>query len=151
MRFHGSFRLLVAFLVGASLALGSISSAFAGPTERYKQQAEQFQKMLDQAASNNGAEAAQKDIDQARKWLEDANVLLAKGDDEAASNLLRRVKFCVELVNHMVSAGNIQHAADEQEAAYYGAKDDRIPELEAEVEELKERKKELQSQLDKLR
>ncbi|MFP4598277.1 MAG: hypothetical protein ACLFVJ_08495, partial [Persicimonas sp.] len=102
MRFYGSFRLLVSLLVGGALALGSLSSAFAGPTERYKQQAEQFEKMLDQAGSTEGAEAAQEDIELARKWLEDANVLLAKGDDEAASNLLRRVKVSVDLVNHLV-------------------------------------------------
>jgi wobble nucleotide-excising tRNase len=125
--------------------------AIAAAADQHKQQAAQFEKMLDNQASAAGADAAKKDIERARQWLESANVLLAKGNEEAASKYLGRVKVSLDLIAAQVQAGNIQKAADDQEEAYYKAKETQIPELEADIQKLQEQKKELQQELTKLR
>ena len=107
--------------------------------------------MLDKQSKAPGAEAASKDIERTREWLENAKVLLAKGNGEAASKYLRRVKFSLDLITALVQSGSIQKAADDQEEAYYKAKDKQIPELEAEIQKLKDKKKELERELSKLR
>lgn len=151
MRRNGSSRWFVALFLVCLMSVGVASSAFAGATEQYQKQAAQFEKMLDKQASAAGADAASEDIERTRKWLDNAKVLLAKGNDEAASRLLRRVKFSLELVTALVQAGSIQKAADDQEEAYYKAKEKQIPELEAEIQKLEDKKKELNSELQQLR
>ncbi|QDG54585.1 hypothetical protein FIV42_28720 [Persicimonas caeni] len=141
----------MSLLLFCFLSVGVASPAFASANERYKEQAAQFEKMLDKQAGAPGADAAAKDIERTRQWLENANVLLAKGNEEAAAKYLRRVKFSLDLITALVQAGNIQKAADDQEEAFYKAKEKQIPELEADVQKLKDKKKELQQELSKLR
>lgn len=151
MRFSGSSRWLVSLLLFCFVVVGAASPAFASANERYKEQAAQFEKMLDKQAGAPGADAATKDIERTRQWLENAKVLLAKGDEKAAARLLERVELSLELIRALTTAGQIQQAADEQEEAFYKAKEKQIPELEADVQKLKDQKKELQQELSKLR
>ncbi len=151
MRLNGSSRWLLFLLLLCFLTVGVASPAFASANERYKKQAAQFEKMLDKQASASGADAAAQDIERTRQWLENAKVLLAKGNDSAASKYLRRVKFSLDLITASVRAGSIQEAADDQEEAFYKAKETQIPELEAEIQKLKDKKKDLQQELERLR
>jgi phage shock protein A len=107
--------------------------------------------MLDTQADAAGADAARQDIERTRQWLDNANVLLAKGNEGAAAKYLNRVKVSLDLIAALVQAGNIQKAADDQEEAYYKAKETQIPELEADIQELQDQKKELGQALNKLR
>ena len=151
MRIGGSLRWLMSLLLVCAMSVGVVSTAFAGATEQYKKQAAQFEKMLDQQAKLPGADAAKEDIEQTRTWLENAKVLLAKGNDDAAARLLRRVKISLDLVSALVQAGRIQKAADDQEEAYYKAQKKQLPDLKAEVQKLKDKKQKLQDELSSLR
>jgi hypothetical protein len=132
------------------ISFGFASTAFAD-SEPGQEQAAQYEKMLAQEAQGPGAAAASQDIEQVREWLSNAKVLLAKGDDEAAAVLLRRVGFGLDLIAALTKVGAIQQAADDQEAAYYTAKNELIPELRAEVQKLNDRKNELEAELRMLR
>lgn len=146
-----SLRRLMSLLVVCAMSMGVVSTAFAGAAEQYKKQAAQFEKMLDKEAKSAGADAAKEDIEQTRTWLENAKVLLAKGNEDAAARLLRRVKISLDLVDALVQAGSIQKAADDQEEAYFKAQKKQLPELKAEVQKLKEKKKKLEQEMSTLR
>lgn len=119
--------------------------AWANQTE----QIEQLRSMLDQQDELDAEGAAKKDRDLARKWLQEAELLVANGKRDQAKRRLRRAEFAVELVTALVAAAVIQQKAKEQEAAAYSAPETKA-ELEAEVEKLRKRKAELQAELQKL-
>jgi lysyl-tRNA synthetase class I len=141
----------MSILVLSFLSVTFALPAFAVAADQHKKQVAQFEKMLDSQASADGAESAKEDIERARQWLDNAKVLLAKGNEKSASKYLGRVEAGLDLIAAQVQAGNIQKAADDQEEAYYKAKETQIPELEADIQKLQDQKKELQRELTKLR
>lgn len=151
MRFRGSSRILMSLLAVCFVFVSFASTASAAAGDRYKQQAVQFSKMLEQQAEADQTDAASEDRQRTRKWLESVEVLLAKGNDKAAARLLKRVEFSLQLMQAMITASNIQAAADDQEEAYYKAKEQKIPEIKQEIETLQDQKKELEKELEKLR
>jgi hypothetical protein len=151
MRDRGSTKRWIFLSTALLLLVGVGSTAWSQSSERYQQQADQFETMLDEAAESPGADKATEDIEQTKKWLSDARVLLANGKEDDGAILLRRVKFSLELVNALVTAGNIHSAADDQEAAYHRAKETELPELEDEIRELKSERAKLKNELNRLK
>lgn len=135
-------------LVVALAAFALVSFAFVGQTfaEEEERKVQQFEAMLAKQAELDSQGAAAKDRAMAEKWLKEAKVLLANGDDEAAAKRLRRVEFAIDLIRALVAASEIRTAAEEQEAAAYKAPE-RLSELQDELDALKKRKLELQRQL----
>lgn len=133
---------LAAFFLCFGLA--SLASAADRPG---KAEAAQYEKMIAQFQESPGAAAASDDIATTREWLSNAKVLLANGDEDGAAVLLRRVGFSLELIEALTTVGSIQKAADEQEAAYYKATQEQIPQLKQEIEELESKIAALKSQL----
>ena len=134
----------IAFIV-FSLALLSAPPAWANQTE----QIEQLRAMLDQQDELDTEDAAKQDRELARKWLQEAEILVANGKRDQAKRRLRRAEFAVELVTALVAAAVIQQKAEEQEAAAYSAPETKA-QLEEEVEKLRAQKAELQAELQKL-
>ena|SRR5690554_4990809 len=126
------------------LGLSSLANAADKPG---KAEAAQYEKMIAQFEAGPGAAAASEDIANTREWLSNAKVLLANGDEDGAAVLLRRVGFSLELIEALTTVGSIQQAADEQEAAYYKATQEQIPQLKKEIEELESKIATLKTQL----
>lgn len=121
--------------------------AFANDAER---QSDQFEAMLAKQAELDSTNAAAQDRAAAEKWLKEARVLLANGDDSAADKRLRRVEFSIDLIRALVAAAEIRKAAEEQEASAYKGPE-QLAELQAELETLKKRKVELERKLRSLK
>lgn len=133
-------------LLAIVLVASPLQSAWANPSE----QIEQLRAMLDEQDELDQKDAAVKDRQMARKWLEEAQVLLANGKDDAAKRRIKRVEFAVELVTALVAAALVRQKAEEQEAAAYGAPET-VEQLRADVEKLRQQKTELQRELSQLR
>ena len=133
-------------LLAAALVTTPLANAWANPTE----QIEQLRTMLDEQDALDQKDAALKDRQMARKWLEEAQVLQANGKDDAAKRRIKRVEFAVELVTALVAAGLVRQRAEEQESAAYGAPDT-VETLRADVERLRQEKSDLQRELAQLR
>lgn len=130
------------------VAIAFVACTFAGTgfAQEQERQVEQFEAMLAKQAELDSQGAAAKDRAMAEKWLKEAKVLLASGDEEDAAKRLRRVEFALDLIRALVAASEIRKAAEEQEAAAYNAPE-RLSKLQDELDELKKRKSELQRQL----
>ncbi len=136
-------RLLSGFL---TLVLVTFTFVGVASAEEQERQVQQFEAMLAKQAELDTQGAAAKDRAMAEKWLKEAKVLLANGDEEAAAKRLRRVEFAVDLIRALVAASEIRKAAEEQEAAAYKAPE-RLSELQDELDALKKRRAELQRKL----
>lgn len=128
------------------VALGGATPAFADDSA---DQIAQFQTMLEQQAQLDTTNAAAADRELTQKWLKEAEVLRANGDDEAASRRLRRVEFALDLIRAMVAAADIRTAAEAQEAAAYNAPQT-VEALQDEVDVLKKKRADLQKELQTL-
>lgn len=135
--------LLSSFLIAVIVA--SSMPAWANQTE----QIEQLRAMLDEQDDLDEADAARKDREMARKWLEEAELLVANGKESAAKKRLRRVEFAVELVTALVAASVIRQQAEEQEAAAYSSPETKEA-LAEEVEALRKQKADLKRELQQL-
>jgi hypothetical protein len=134
------------------LALAGVVT-FAAPAfaaEPDQATVEQYQTELEEYRGAKGADAAKKDIEMVQKWLDEAAVLVANGDDGAAKRRLKRVEFGLDLVRAIVAAEQVRMAAEEQEAAAYTAPETSAK-LKAEIEKLLEQKQQLQNDLAKLK
>jgi hypothetical protein len=129
----------------AIVLIASSAPAWANQTE----QIEQLRAMLDEQDELDTEDAAKKDREMARKWLEEAEILVANGKEAAAKKRLRRVEFAVELVTALVAAAVIRQQAEEQEAAAYSSPDT-LESLKQEVENLRKKKADLQRELQQL-
>lgn len=138
-------RLVSVTLVALFVAMPVISVS-ANETE----QIQQLGTMLDEQDTLDAADAAKKDRQLARQWLQEAEVLLANGKNEAAKRRLRRVEFAVELVTALVAAALIRQKAEEQEASAYTAPE-QMEQLQTDVDNLRKKKTELQTELSQLR
>lgn len=141
---------LTSLFVGAVLVSTAAATALADAGDRAEQQAEQFEERLDEFEDAEHAEVASEDIEQARQWLDDARVLIAEDEASSADRLLRRVKLSLDLIGALLEAEKIEQVADDQEAVYYRAKDEQLPEFEEEIEELEDQKDELEDQKSEL-
>lgn len=139
-------RRFVCIAFAAALLVAPLSSVSANPTA----QIEQLRAMLDQQDELDTAGAATTDRQLARKWLQEAEILVANGKEDAAKRRLRRAEFAVELVTAMVASAVIRQKAEEQEA-YAHTAPEQTEEMRADVERLRERKAELQRELQTLR
>lgn len=142
-------RLALAALVCA-VGVGLTATAFGQAGKRYKEQIQQYAKQLDQLKKQDKWDVSQKDRQRARQWLADAKELIAQGDTDTASWLVKQVGESLDLIEAMVTAKKIEAMADEQQETYHKAKESRIPELEGEVEELRNQKAELEEKLRQL-
>lgn len=133
---------IFALLVGVAAPV-----AFAAPSG---QEIAQLEAMLEAQAELDTAGVATKDRQTAAKWLQEAKVLLANGDEDQAARRLKRVAAALDLIRAMVSASIVRQQAEEQEAAAYQAPDT-MAELRAEVESLQQQRDQLQRELLRLR
>ena len=139
-------RYILTVLLAVSFLIGPVSTASASQAE----QIAQLRAMLDEQDGLDEKNAAQTDRDLARKWLQEAEVLVANGKKDAAKRRLRRVEFAVELVTSLVAAAVIRQKAEEQEAYAYTAPE-QLEALQDDVDALKKKKAELQAELQQLR
>lgn len=137
---------LATLLFVLGLVWAPATTAFANDSA----QIEQLRAMLDEQDTLDTTGAVKVDRDQARQWLQEAEVLVANGKSKLATQRLRRVEFAVELVTALVAAAQIRQAADAQEAAAYTAPE-QLAKLQADVEALRKQKAELQTELNQLR
>ncbi len=139
-------QILIAILTISVLGLVS-ASAFAAPTQ---QEIDQYKEMLKTQAEADSKNVSAADRAMAKKWLKEAEVLLANGEDEAATRRLQRVEFALDLIRAMVAASEIRAAAEQQEAeANKGP--ERTNELKKEIQQLQKRLGDLQRELQTLR
>ncbi len=139
-------RRIVSIVLAGALLFGAAAPAWANPTE----QIEQLRAMLDQQDQIDEKDAALKDRQMARKWLEEAELLAANGKDSEAKRRIKRAEFAVELVTALVAAAVVRQKAEEQEAAAYGVPET-VAKLQSDVEALRAQKAELQRELTQLK
>lgn len=140
-------RRILSIVLASAMFFGSTLPAWAAnPNE----QIEQLRTMLDAQDALDEADAALKDRQVARKWLEEAELLAANGKEDAAKRRIRRAEFAVELVTALVAAALVRQKAEAQEAAAHGAPET-VAALQQEVETLRAKRDQLQTELQKLR
>ncbi len=137
---------LITVVLASSLTLLPLGHATATEVE----QIQQFAAMLDEQDALDTAGAAKTDRQLTRQWLQEAEVLVANGKKEAAKHRLRRVEFALELVTALVGAALIRQKAEEQEASAYTAPE-QLEALQLDVDNLRKRRTELQTELQQLR
>ena len=127
--------------------VGLAGTAFGQASKRYKKQIQEYSKQLDQLKKQDEWGVSQKDRQRARQWLSDAKELLAQGDTDTASWLIKQVGESIDLVAVLVEAKRIEAMADDQQETYHNMKKKRIPKLESKVQELKDQKADLKEKL----
>lgn len=134
----------IAFAV-ALMWVGPIAAAEPDQAmvEQYRTELQEYQQAV-------GADAASKDIEMVSKWIEEAEVLIAGGNEGAAKRRLKRVEFGLDMVRAIVAAEQVRLAAEEQETAAYSAPET-AAKLEADIEKLQNEKSELQAELQRLK
>jgi hypothetical protein len=137
---------VVAVATVLTFGLSVTSSADEVSLERL----EQYRKMLDEQVEKDERGAVDDDIQVAKTWLKEAEVLLAQGEETLAKSRLRRVEFGIDLVRQLVQVVQMKHAADDQESAAYKAPQT-IQELEQETKDLELARTKLKADLDSLR
>ena len=125
-------------------------SAFAQASKRYKEQIQEYAKQLEKLKKQDEWDVSKADRQRARQRLKDAKELLAQGDVDTASWLVKQVGESLDLITAMVTAKKIEAMADDQEKTYHTMKEKRIPKLESEIEELQNQKAKLQKKLRQL-
>ncbi len=128
------------------LALTLAAPAYA---DENQEQITQYRTMLSEQDALDAKNVAQQDRQLAAKWLQEAEVLLANGDGDAADKRLRRVEFAIDLIRAMVASADIRTAAEAQEAAAFKGPE-LLEQLQAEVDALKTKRADLQQELRKL-
>jgi len=147
MRATSTLRACTALVVACFvLVVAPMPSSAANPQT---EQVAQFKQMLGQLDTKDTTNAAELDRKMAHKWLDEAEVLVANGDEKAAKRRLTRVEFALDLIRAEVNAAQIRKLAEKQEAAAHNAPDTKAK-LQAEVEKLRKKKAELQSELSQL-
>ncbi len=142
---------VVGLVVGfVATAVGMSAPASAQSAKQHKKQIEEYSTQLDALAEKDEWGVSEEDRKRARQWLENAKELLAQGNAETAGWLVTQTGEAIDLIRATVRVRELEAMADEQEETYHKLKEERIPKLESEIEELKGQKKELQSELDEL-
>ena len=129
-----------------ALALTLAVPAYADESQ---EQISQYRAMLTEQDALDTKNVADQDRQLAAKWLQEAEVLLASGDDDAADKRLRRVEFAIDLIRAMVASAEIRNAAEAQEAAAFKGPE-LLEELQVEVDALKKKRADLEQELRKL-
>ena len=135
------------FAAAFVLLLGAVSPVFGQAKKRYKEQIKEYSKQLDGLKKRDEWGASKEDRTRARQWLAEAKELLAQGDTDTAGWLVTRTSDAIDLISALVRAKEIEAMADDQEKTYHQIKEERIPELEADIEKLQERKRKLKNEL----
>ncbi len=133
-------------LTVCSLTLGGVGVSQAQSRARYQETIDSLRVMLDEQAKLDIKNLAERDREDVFLWLDDAERLLAKGDLDAASKLIKRSEYGVELVTATAAASQIQSRAEGQEADFFTAQE-QIEKLKAEVVKLQEQAKALATEL----
>lgn len=118
------------------------SLGMADARKRYKQQIDQFRVMLEQTAKLDSQKLTEDDRTDVLKWLEESEVLLAKGDMDAVNMRLKRVEYAMELVQQLTVVSQIQGKALEQEKGHASASEE-IEKMKKEIEKLQKQKQKL--------
>lgn len=137
---------LAAALVWALVASAGAWQAVASPRAQYQTQIKQFQEMLQEQEGQDHRKVAATDIALTRQWLEQAEVLLAHGDQDAAARRLRLAEKSLDLVRALVVAAVIDIAAEKQEIAAQKAQG-QLQELTDQLGQLARREAELKDEL----
>ena len=146
MRAVGHKMLWVAVMAAVMLVA---QLGFANNAERSRQQIGEFRAQLEELETTDRKAVASRDIEMVEGWLQESEVLLANGQQEAVSMRIRRVEYGLDMIRAMVQAGNIDASAESQEERYHQAQAE-IEELQSEISALERRKAELQSELDRV-
>ncbi|RDV39116.1 hypothetical protein DV096_00660 [Bradymonadaceae bacterium TMQ3] len=146
MRAVGQKMLWVAVLAAVTLVA---QLGFANSPERSRQQIGEFRAQLEELESSDRKEVASRDVEMIEGWLQEAEVLLANGQQEAVTMRMRRVEYGLDMVRALVQAGNIDASAESQEERYHQARAE-IEELQSEISALERRKAELQEELNRV-
>src|SRR5690554_3495466 len=115
---------------------------FANNAERSRQQIGEFRAQLEELETTDRKAVASRDIEMVEGWLQESEVLLANGQQEAVSMRIRRVEYGLDMIRAMVQAGNIDASAESQEERYHQAQAE-IEKLQSEISALERRKAEL--------
>lgn len=136
--------------LGLALVLAAAPGVgFANTKQTYTQQIQEFRDILSQSATLDTEGLAADDRSDAIKWLEEAELLLTRGDLETAGVRLKRVEYTVDLINQLTLVSQIKGKVKEQEAAV-SSSGQQLETLRAEVKKLQEQKLRLQRELNTL-
>lgn len=125
------------------------SITMADARQRYKQQIDQFRVMLEQTAKLDTQKLAADDRADAIKWLEEAEVLLAKGDMDAVSLHVKRIEYAMELIQQMTVLSQIRGKALEQEKGF-ASSTEQLAKMKKQIETLKQQKAKIQGEINAL-
>lgn len=139
----------IVVLAAATLlsVIGIATPAVSQSSDKYKKQIAEYSKQLDTLKKRDEWGVSKEDRSRARDWLESARERLARGDTKTAGWLLKRTEDILDLIQITVQAKQLEADADEQKKKYHDLKENRVPELESEVEKLRQQKEKLQSEL----
>ena len=132
------------------LALGVAPSVgLANTKQTYTQQIQEFRDILKQSAQLDSENLAADDRSDALRWLEEAELLLTRGDLETAGVRLKRVEYAVDLIGQLTLVSQIKGKVKEQDAAVSSSAA-QLEEMKAQVKKLQEQKANLQRELNAL-
>lgn len=136
--------------LGATLVLGVASTSFAQSEQKLRAQIDEYANQLSALEKRDEWGVTDAQRSDARQWLEDAEKMVAQNDDDVAKRLLARVDDALEMIRKLVTVKELENKADEQEKEYERLKTEGKDKLKSEIEELKEKKRELQQRLNDL-
>lgn len=132
------------------ITLASPLLTFANAKARYREQLDQFRVMIDEMAKLDLQNMAADDRSDVIKWLEEAEVFLARGDLGATGTRLKRIEYGLEMVRQITMVSQLQGQAQQQEQSFHSATED-MTKLQQEVQALKAKKTALDQELKSLR
>ncbi|MFB6376169.1 MAG: hypothetical protein ABEN55_24305 [Bradymonadaceae bacterium] len=142
---------MIALAAACVVAVVGVASPAVGQSgDKYKKQVKEYSQQLDALSDQDQWGVSKEDRSRARKWLKAARERLARGDAKSAEWLLTRTDEMIELIQFTVQTKQLEADADEQEKTYHKMKEERVPELESEVEQLRQQKEKLQQELNSL-
>lgn len=136
--------LCVVFALSAAPSVG-----FANSKQKYTQQIQEFRDILTQSAKLDTESLAADDRSDAIRWLEEAELLLTRGDVDTAGVRLKRVEYAIDLISQMTLVSQIKGKVKEQESAV-STSAQQLQSMRAEVKKLQAQKVRLQRDLNTL-
>ena len=139
----------LAALALAALIVAAPLAASANAKARYREQIDQFRVMLDEMSKLDLQDLAASDRADIIKWLEEADVLLARGDLDRTGAHLKRAEYGLEMVRQITLVSQLQGQAQQQEQTFHAASEE-LTKLTDEIGKLTAQKASLERELTSL-
>ncbi len=115
---------------------------------KYRKQLKELRSQVENLESHEQADAVSDDLERANQTLEDAEVLLAEGKVNKASWRLKRSEELIVLIEQRLDLAGLRAKQKQRQEMLQRYKEETIPTLETNIEDLKKQKQDLRQKLN---